>query len=119
MRDRRQDLRGKVLYDLVGVSEREQTGQGPAAGHAITPRVVDDDKVDAGCLFTLCGDARAGPTPDDRPAVSHLLAESCQDQRSRLNHLLALPTFVSFGSTGQLTTFLGTPGQAPPRTRDR
>ena len=77
--DDREHLVGHLHDDGIGVAVGEQPGQGTATGHAEASRVVDDEQVDAAGLGGLRRDTGTGASPDDRPALGDLTAETFQD----------------------------------------
>ena len=62
----RQHFLRHVLDDLVGIAIGEDAGERAAPRHAVAPRIIDDDEIDAAFFLALGGKASAGATADDR-----------------------------------------------------
>ena len=78
----RQNLPGHFHDNGVGVAIRHATGQRPAAGHAETAAVVDDDEINPARFLAFGADAGAGSAADDGDACGDLPAKFVQDRRA-------------------------------------
>jgi hypothetical protein len=59
--DDRENLRGHLHHDAVGITIGHEACQRSASGHAISARIVDDDQVGAAGFGTFGGKAGPGP----------------------------------------------------------
>ncbi len=69
-----QDFFRHVHDDVVGIAISEKPCERSASGHAVTTRIVNDDKVNTALFFTLGGKTRTCATTDDGHAAAfHVL----------------------------------------------
>ena len=71
-----------LQHDRVGITIRHQAGERAAASHTVAAGVVDDDQVDAACLFAFGGQAGAGAAANDRLTLRGHVAEFFEQRRS-------------------------------------
>ena len=81
-RDDGEHFAGHLQHDRVGITIRHQAGERATAGHAVAAGVVDDDQVDAACLFTLGRQAGAGAAADNRFSSCGHVPKVFQKRRS-------------------------------------
>ncbi len=74
-----QHFAGHFHHDGVGIAVGHEARQRTAPGHAVAPRVVDDDQISAACFLKLGRDTRASAHADDGTTRRHFCVQTSEN----------------------------------------